>query len=666
MTIAPFSFSIEYLLFCSAVIVIFVAISEFLLRKSLRPIIVAVAAVAMLLTLLVGSAFSQAAETFETNRVKNSLRAVAPTYAQSMKESGHASIDTSTPSDDQTYLKLIRMQRKMLEINPVVADIYTMRPNPDGGFNFIVDSETDYDRSGAIDDPREERTEIGYVYEIEDTDALRRSMAGEYVFDGDIYTDKWGTWVSATCPIFDDEGKVEAILGVDYSAAEWIATIRRARMVSIALFGSLSALILSGYVGTGLLLINLERRKRTEAQLVIANGKARAAARTKDAFLINMSHELRTPLTAVMGFAELLQDSTSSHDQRLVASETIHRNGQNLLQVVNSVLEFTRLEGGEVTPNLADVSPLTIASAALQSARTRAGTSGVQIRLTTDILLPQTIHSDEDRLRQILDQLLNNAIKFTGSGSIELALNYLEINNKKHIEFVVSDTGIGMDDAVLSKLFKPFEQADSSLTRQFSGMGLGLAISQRQAGVIGGTIRASSTVGKGSRLALRIDLTNQKLTLMPVIGASRIHQSDTARQSQPLKNLLIMVVDDAADNRALLTRLLGKLGANILTAENGQIAFNLLTAPKTGQVDLVLMDMQMPELDGYSAATQLRAAGLSLPIIAITAHSMPGDRQRCIAAGCDDYATKPVDRVALCEMILRLTKDGPHELRKAS
>ena len=666
MTSAPFSFSIEYLLFCSVVAFIFVVISALLLRKSLRPIIVAVAAVAMLLTLLVGSAFSQAAEIFETNRVKNSLRAVAPTYAQSMKESGHALIITGTPSDDQTYLKLIRMQRKMLEINPVVADIYTMRPNPDGGFNFIVDSETDYDRSGAIDDPREERTEIGYVYEIEDTDALRRSMAGEYVFDGDIYTDKWGTWVSATCPIFDEHGNVEAILGVDYSAAGWVATIRRARMVSIALFGSLTALILSGYVGSGLLLINLERRKRTEAQLVIANSKAHAAARAKDAFLINMSHELRTPLTAVMGFAELLQDSTTNHDQRLHASQTIHRNGQHLLKVLNSVLQFTSLEGGEVTPNLADVSPMTIASVALQSAKTRGGKPGVDIRLTTDILLPQTIRTDEDRLRQILDELLSNAIKFTDSGSIELALNYLEISGKKHIEFVVADTGIGMDDSVLSKLFKPFEQADNSLTRRFSGLGLGLAISQRQAGIIGETIRVTSTVGKGSRFTLRIHLTNQKLTLMPVVGASRVHQSDTARQTQPLKNLLILVVDDAADNRALLTRLLGKLGANVLTAENGQIALDLLTTPDARQVDLVLMDMQMPELDGYSAATKLRAVGSSVPIIALTAHSMPGDRERCIAAGCDEYATKPVDRVALCDMMVRVLRDQSRELRQAS
>jgi len=401
-------------------------------------------------------------------------------------------------------------------------------------------------------------------------------------------------------------------------------------------------------------LANLEVQRRQEI--------AEQANVSKSQFLANMSHEIRTPLTAILGFAENLLEPRLPEADRQGAVRTILRNGEHLLEVINDILDLSKIEAGKLAVELLPVSVVQIAADVLSVMRVRADAKQLPLRLEYLGPVPRQIETDPTRLRQILINLLANAIKFTPRGQVTLRIEYHpEPVDSPSISFTIVDTGIGMTAEQAGRLFEAFSQADGSTTRRFGGTGLGLAISRRLARMLGGDVTVSSDLGKGSEFRVVIaagPLKKSGLFLAP--------QEATLSDPAPLPvelgdihlDLRLLLVEDSPDNQLLIGHFLRRLGAEVHVADNGEAGLDLaLNAEADGQpFDLILMDMQMPVLDGYSAVRRLRSLGYTHPIVALTANAMGGDQQKCLQAGCDDYAAKPINRPQLFELIVRHTR----------
>ncbi|MBN2448355.1 MAG: response regulator [Phycisphaerae bacterium] len=422
-------------------------------------------------------------------------------------------------------------------------------------------------------------------------------------------------------------------------------------------------------------------RKRLEGMQIVAinmmediaaaRATAESATHAKSEFLANMSHEIRTPMTAILGFADLLDERLSSweslptsddcarRDELVEHIETIRRNAGHLLTIINGILDLSKIEAGKIELERTCCSPIQVVGEVRSLMRVRA--DGKHITFTTEFVgrIPTTIHSDATRLKQILINLIGNAIKFTDTGEVRLVTRLLTDGNEPMLQFEVIDTGIGMTPQELERLFQPFSQADTSTTRRFGGTGLGLTISKRLATLMGGDIDVNSEPGKGS--CFRVSVTTGSLD-----GVELLDEPDDAMTVQPDQpdhkpvaasrlDCRILVAEDGPDNQRLISALLRKLGADVTLADNGQVAVDAaLAAVREGHAfDVILMDMQMPVLDGYNATRMLRERHYTGPIVALTAHAMSQDRQRCIDAGCDDYATKPIVRDKLVETLQR-------------
>jgi len=383
-----------------------------------------------------------------------------------------------------------------------------------------------------------------------------------------------------------------------------------------------------------------------------ARRAAQEASRLKSEFLAHTSHEIRTPMTALVGYTELLGDPDLSPAERAEGLATIRRNGEHLMTIVNDILDLSKIESGRMTIERMACSPFALVAEVAAVLRPRAAHDGLDVEVGYRSPLPETIETDPTRLRQILLNLVGNAIKFTPRGSVRLEVGPVE---DTRLCFEVIDTGIGLDAEQQARLFTAFSQADASTTRRFGGTGLGLAISKRLAGMLGGDLRVRSVPGEGSTFTLTIDVGSlagvRLLDRPPEVRAAAERPEPSADERQALRGR-ILLAEDGLDARRLLARHLRAAGAEVETAENGLVACELaLRAAEAGApYDLILMDMQMPELDGYAAAARLRAAGYRGPIVALTAHAMEDERARCLGAGCDGFATKPILRRALIEV----------------
>ncbi len=384
-----------------------------------------------------------------------------------------------------------------------------------------------------------------------------------------------------------------------------------------------------------------------------------AATQAKSEFLANMSHEIRTPMTAILGYSDILLNDgqQQSHGERVEAIQTIQRNGQYLLDLINDILDLSKIEAGKLELETVECSPVQVVSDAVSLMQVRADAKNLNLEVRYEGLIPTAIQTDPLRLRQVLINLLGNAVKFTELGTVTLKVHApLSLGGSPRLLFEISDTGIGMTPEQTKTLFQPFQQADTSTSRRFGGTGLGLTISKRLAEKLGGDITLTSRYGEGSIFTLAIDpgpLDN--------VCMANVTDSDATGQAAPdeptsiAKELScrILLAEDGHDNQRLIAFLLRKTGAEVDVAENGQIAFEkAVQAQSAGcPYDVILMDMQMPVMDGYQATRELRESGYTRPVVALTANAMAGDRDKCLAAGCDEFATKPIDRRALLETV---------------
>lgn len=370
------------------------------------------------------------------------------------------------------------------------------------------------------------------------------------------------------------------------------------------------------------------------------------ASRAKGVFVDNMSHEIRTPLMAVIGFAEELLDGDQTPEQHRQAARTVHRAGKHLLNVVGSILDLSKADARKIDVEIGAVELLPLLGEVVEFARLQAAAKGLELFVKPSFPLPRVIDTDALRLRQILLNLVANAIKFTDRGSVSLGASY-DADDKQLILSVV-DTGIGISEVQLARLFQPFVQADPSIDRRYGGSGLGLAISKRLAELLGGRLEVSSMPGAGSCFLMVLPL--------PAVD-SWVYDAPTARPSArvmvpaelaPLDGR-VLLAEDNVDNQNLIRRKLGRFGVTLEVVGNGELAVSaaMMMAP-----DLVLMDLQMPVMDGLCATRNLRACGYVGAIVALTANASAGTRLACEEAGCNEYLTKPLSQQEL-EAVLR-------------
>lgn len=393
---------------------------------------------------------------------------------------------------------------------------------------------------------------------------------------------------------------------------------------------------------------DLERQvaDRTRA-LELAREKAEQANLAKSQFLANMSHEIRTPLTAVLGFAELLEDPEASQRERAQWGQKINSSGTRLLKIIDEILDLSKVEAGKASAEFAEVEVPAIASELEASLGRQAKERGLDFKVSVEGVIPRRIRTDQTRLHQILGNIIGNAIKFTDRGHVYIVI---KMTTPEKMAFHITDTGIGISKAEAKRLFRPFMQIDSTYTRRHGGVGLGLALSRSLVRLLGGDIELlHSEPGKGSTFVVTIDIgtVNQQELISDLKGTTEKSASHR-KEAYRLDGVKVLLVEDSIDNQILLKRFLSGAGAKVEVASNGQEGMDKALHQ---DFELVLMDIQMPVLDGLSATRGLRSAGYTKPILALTAHAMAEERLRSLHAGFTDHITKPIKKDDLLAQI---------------
>ena len=398
-------------------------------------------------------------------------------------------------------------------------------------------------------------------------------------------------------------------------------------------------------------------RKETERKLAEGRLAAEVANRAKSEFLANMSHEIRTPMTAILGFAEILlgeEGIERAPPDRLDAIQTIIRNGRHLLELVNDILDLSKIEAGKLAIDCRACSPRQIVSEVMNTMKVRADAKALRLSAEYQESLPEIIQTDPFRLRQILVNLVANAIKFTEVGGVRIVVqSEQKSENALGLRFDVVDTGIGIAQEHIVLLFQPFSQVDSTTHRRYGGTGLGLAISLRLARMLGGDIKVSSVLGKGTTFSLGIATGTIEQSQGSQPAVETIKRGEVLKTDPVVLHGRILLAEDGPDSQRLIAFLLRKAGAEVTPVDDGRKAVQQTIAAESAgnPFDLILMDMQMPVMDGYEATRTLRGMGYRGPIIALTAYAMMEDRQKCLDAGCQDYLPKPVDRDSMLQLV---------------
>lgn len=385
--------------------------------------------------------------------------------------------------------------------------------------------------------------------------------------------------------------------------------------------------------------------------------EAMDASKAKSDFLATMSHEIRTPMNAILGFSELLMEESLPPQQREYV-DMIHNSGKTLLALINDVLDLSKIEAGKLSVEILDTRLDVMLEEMESMFRPMAAKKGLELAVLQCEELPQTIQTDPTRLRQCLINLINNAIKFTDQGHVYVNVSRRQKHNKTYIQFDVEDTGIGISADKQQSVFEAFVQAEGSTARKYGGTGLGLAITRKLAGLLGGDLTVFSQPGVGSIFTLTIEAFG-KASAAPEWNkyerAEKLHTQADAPSAPLATKTSVLLVEDNPVNQQLMKVILCRMGHDVTLAENGQQAVD---AAQATAFDIILMDIQMPVMNGLEATRILRQKGIKTPVIAVTANALKGDRDLCIQAGCDDYLSKPVDKDRLAEMIARYLPAG--------
>ncbi|WP_428386297.1 ATP-binding protein [Mucisphaera sp.] len=390
-------------------------------------------------------------------------------------------------------------------------------------------------------------------------------------------------------------------------------------------------------------------------ELAKARDQAQFASRSKSQFLANMSHEIRTPMTAILGYADLLDKPSSEGTQlREQAVATIRKHGEHLMTLIDDILDLSRVEAKKLRLETQDVHLPKLLYEATQMMAIQAEAKGLELHVDLSERVPHRIHTDPTRLKQVLVNLLGNAIKFTERGSILLRVDKDDATVKQPEQLVlqITDQGIGMTDDEQARVFDAFTQVDFSSSRRAAGTGLGLTICREFVTLLGGVIEVDSEPGRGSRFTVRLPIHPLQTQDPPVAGTCSA-AGPNARQT--LSGTRVLLAEDCLDNQRLLQHHLENAGMKVEVANDGGQALRAFEGSNHSPFDLILLDMQMPGVDGYEVAERLRGDGFRLPIVALTAHAMSDDRDKCLQAGCTAYATKPITRdelLAICSEVL--------------
>jgi PAS domain S-box-containing protein len=413
-------------------------------------------------------------------------------------------------------------------------------------------------------------------------------------------------------PVLDADGKSRYLIGISEDITEKKLTEER----NLALIQAQAA---------------REEAEKSADRLAFLKDQANEANRAKSAFLANISHELRTPLGAMLGFAELaLEERDGNKIGEYV--RTVLRNGRELLRIVDEVLDLSKAESDSIEVEKIRFSLPDLLREVQGLLNIRAKQKNLSLNFSTKGGVPEFAVADPFRLRQILLNMVGNAIKFTERGSVSVETSYAD----GRLAFLISDTGIGISDAQADRLFQPFTQADDSTTRKFGGTGLGLFLSRRIAQLLGGDVELlSSEKGKGSRFRVTVQIT-------PADSAEKTAAEEKREWHAPIagKHSKVLIVDDSQDNQDLLAAYLTSSKIEVERASRGSQAVELAD----DSYGAILMDIQMPEMDGFEALRRIRKKGVHAPVIAVTAHAMKGDRERCLASGFDEYLSKPISK----------------------
>ncbi len=391
--------------------------------------------------------------------------------------------------------------------------------------------------------------------------------------------------------------------------------------------------------------------QHAEEQANVLAHEAMGANRAKDEFLANMSHELRTPMNAIMGFSEILAECQMCPEHQ-VHIRMICDSSRTLLELIQDILDFSKMEADKFHVEIGDCNIGEILNNIESMMRPMAIKKNINFEILQCELIPQIIKTDSIRLRQCIINLVNNAIKFTENGYVYLSVAMEEKEGVSYVRFDVEDTGVGIPEDKMPRIFDSFTQADGATSRKHGGAGLGLAIVRKLCELMEGQLSVESQVNKGSVFTLMIPTGIEPKDDIAIWNKyqliDELNELTQAEKGTDMYNGKILVAEDNPSNQKLITILLQKIGLEVTIADDGQKAVEKCDLET---YDIILMDMQMPNMNGYEATRQLRSQGLTTPIIAVTANAMMGDEEKCIEAGCNGYISKPIDRTKLNEVI---------------
>ena len=633
---------------------------------------------------------------------KDELFQITQAFASATESIGHWKIDRNTGPDDPVYQEIRNVHTAWCRNVPQVVDVYTLRSRPDepGRLDWVMCRQPDGDPDAQTDER---------LYQPCDTwlDIYGQGFMGQPAIGERVEPKKLELPITVVAPLKNPQGTVEAILCVDFRVDRWEKMSQQKQLVAALLFAASISLYLLGVVCVAILQRSLRTISETNRELIEMKKFADLAARAKSDFLANMSHEIRTPMNAVLGFTDILvqrlilRGTSKEREEFTGIAEIIRKNSRDLLTIINDILDFSRMEANLLEVESVPVSIKQVIEDIHQMAQPNAEAKFLDLSVEYKEPIPELILSDPTRLRQILMNLVNNAVKFTEKGRIRILCSTISGPHSADdrgggmknmpapmiLRIDVVDTGIGISATQLERLFTPFTQVDTSPTRRYGGTGLGLSIARKLATLLDGDITVASKPGIGSTFSLLVHVylpTKESLDLAkantetaesergfstfdsgvhlvatpPETQSERESEAAAPKAPPPLQGLRVLLVEDMVVNQLVISTQLKDAGAKTEIACNGEVALQRISADADNGFffDVVLMDMQMPVMDGYEATRTLREQGYKRPIIAITAHALTGDREKTIEAGCDDYIAKPVDRKVLVDTIKKHLK----------